>query len=95
MPVVHVMEYDEVTPEFSNEQYEPYDHMNGKIPTNTQSISNRREAAVVSLEGTHELLCVKVNSGETPLFLGIIKFNEPLKKLSARLPNQALQRIHH
>ena len=41
-----------------------YDCVNGEIPTNTQSISNRKEAAVVSPEGTHEFLCVKVNSEE-------------------------------
>ena len=67
--------------------------MNGEIPTNTESISNRKEAAVVSLESTHEFLCVTVNSGKTPLFSGIIKFNEPLEKLRARMSNKALQNI--
>lgn len=54
-----------------------------------QSISNRKKTAMISLESTHEFLCVKVSSGETPPFSGIIKFNEPLEKLSDRLPDQA------
>ena len=85
--VAPVIEYDEVVPEFKYEQYQPNNHVNGEIPTDTQSISNRKETFAISLKCTYEFLWVKVNSGKTPLFPGIIKFNEPLEKLSAGQPN--------
>lgn len=40
IPIAHFIEYDESAAEFTNEQYEPYDLVNGEVPNNTQPTYN-------------------------------------------------------